>query len=242
MSSPSAPAQQHPSTPAPRLRHQGPHIGALAIVWTVLFCAGLAPVTTFGGRPYFPGPWAPPSAFAAFFQTRPTAVLACAFFHFSAAIVLGIFTASAVNQMRFLGVRAAGVNIALFGGFATAFNIIAGSMVLWTLTHPIVSADAALTTALYFLDFGFGGVGFSVPYGLLMLGLSIPAGFLRLLPKWIVISGVALGAIGVLSTLDIAFPQALPLIPLTRFPGFLWLIAAGFALPRTTTAVRASLA
>jgi hypothetical protein len=32
-------------------------------------------------------------------------------------------------------------------------------------------------------------------------------------------------------------PQALFLIPLTRFPGFIWLIAAGFALPRTVASV-----
>jgi len=53
------------------------------------------------------------------------------------------------------------------------------------------------------------------------------------LPKWIVILGIVLAAIGELSWLDILFPQALPLIPLTRFPGFVWLIAAGFSLPKT---------
>ena len=30
----------------------------------------------------------------------------------------------------------------------------------------------------------------------------------------------------------ILFPKALFLIPLTRFPGFVWLIAAGLSLPR----------
>lgn len=242
MSTASAAVTGKDATPPPRLRHQGPPLGMLAIIWTALFCAGLAPVTTFGGLPYFPGPWAPASTIVAFFQARPAAVLACAFFHFGAAMVLGIFTACAVNQMRFLGVRAAGVNIALFGGFASVFSSIASSMALWTLTRPGIAHDPTLTCALYYLVFGLGGVGFSTPLGLLMAGISIPAGFLRLLPKWIVVSGIALGAIGVLSTVDIVWPQALFLIPLTRFPGFLWLIAAGFALPRTTTAVRASLA
>jgi hypothetical protein len=56
-----------------------------------------------------------------------------------------------------------------------------------------------------------------------------------LLPKRIAILGVLIAAIGELSWLDILFPKTLPLIPLTRFPGFVWLIAAGFSLPRKVT-------
>jgi hypothetical protein len=43
--------------------------------------------------------------------------------------------------------------------------------------------------------------------------------------------------IGVLSCLNILLPVTNPillLIPLTRFPAFVWLIAAGFALPKTS--------
>jgi hypothetical protein len=219
------------SVPAPRVRHQGPPLGLLAVIFTLLFCGGLLPVTTFGGRPYFPGPWESSGTIVAFFQARPEAVLWCGFFQFGAAIVLGIFTACIANQMRFLGVRAAGVNIALFGGFAAAFNIAASTFVLWTMAHPGIAHDATLTTALYDLGYIFGGPGFSVPQGLLMAGISIPAAFTRLLPKWIVVVGIALGICGELSWLNMVFPQALFLIPLTRFPGFVWMIAAGFALP-----------
>src|SRR5205807_1598513 len=61
----------------------------------------------------------------------------------------------------------------------------------------------------------------------------IPAAFLKLLPKWLVVSGIALAVIGELSWLDLIVPKALALVPLARFPGFAWLIAAGFALPTT---------
>jgi uncharacterized membrane protein SpoIIM required for sporulation len=44
--------------------------------------------------------------------------------------------------------------------------------------------------------------------------------------------GLALGVIGELSALILVVPQALLLIPLTRFFGFILLIAAGFALPK----------
>jgi hypothetical protein len=74
------------------------------------------------------------------------------------------------------------------------------------MAHAGITQDATLAHALYFLQYALGGPGFAIPIGLLMAGVSITAGFTRLLPKW---------------------------IPLTRFPAFVWLIAAGFALPVT---------
>src|SRR5262249_61653352 len=117
----------------------------------------LYPVTMLGGQPYFPGPWESQDTIAAFFQARPTAVLIGAALHFGAAIPLGIFTATVVSRLHFLGVRAAGATIALFGGFATAFTMVASSSVLWAMAHPGVAQDRALVQALYWLDQGLGG-------------------------------------------------------------------------------------
>jgi hypothetical protein len=66
----------------------------------------------------------------------------------------------------------------------------------------------------------------------LIAGVSVTAGFAKLLPKWIVIFGLVIAVAGELSWLEILLPKALFLIPFTRFPGFIWMIAAGFALPR----------
>jgi hypothetical protein len=216
-----------------RIRHAGPPPGIVATIFVLLFLAGLYPVTMFGGLPYFPGPWEPTDTIVAFFQARPTAVLLCAALHFAAAIPLGIFTASVVSRLQFLGVRAAGAWIALFGGFATAFTMLASSSVLWALAQLGIAQDRTLVHAFYWLDQAFGGSGFSVPFGLLIAGISVPAAFLKLLPKWIVVSGLALAVCGELSWLNLLLPKALFLVPLTRFPGFAWLIAAGFALPNT---------
>jgi hypothetical protein len=216
----------------PRLQHKGPPLGIVAVTFVLLFLIGLYPVTAFNGKPVFPAPFEPISVIMNYFQTRPSAVLLCAALHFGAAIPLGIFTATAVSRLRFLGVRAAGVDIALFGGFLTAFMMMVSSSVLWAMTYPGVVQDAPVIEALYRLDFAFGGPGFSVPFGLLLAGISVTAGFSRLLPKWLAVTGVLIAVVGELSWLDILFPKALPLIPLTRFPGFLWLIAAGFWLPR----------
>jgi hypothetical protein len=214
-------------------RHKGPNLGALAIVFTVLFNTGLYFVTSLNGKPYFPGPWEPANVIVTYFQARPGAVLLCSFFHFGSAIVLGIFTATVVSQLRFLGVRAAGAYIALFGGLATSFSIMASATTLWTMAYPGVAQDGAVLRALYYLQFGFGGVGFSVPLGLLMAGVCVTSAFMKLLPKWLVIFGLVLAVAGELSWFNMVLHKALFLIPLTRFPGFIWMIATGFLLPKT---------
>jgi len=214
-------------------KHAGPNPAIVAIVYTLLFNAGLYFVISFTGGPHFPGPWESSETIAAYFQGHSRAVLACAFLQFGAAIPLGIFTATMVSRLQFLGVRVAGAHIALFGGLMTAFNMAASALVLWVMAYPGIAQDAAVLRALYYLTFAFGGVGFSVPLGLLMAGLCIPAVFFKLLPKWLVVFGIVLAVIGELSALALVIPNALFLIPLTRFPAFIWLIAAGFALRKT---------
>jgi hypothetical protein len=67
--------------------------------------------------------------------------------------------------------------------------------------------------------------------GLLMAGVCIPAALRKLLPTWVVAFGLLLAIAGELSWFNLVFPKALFLIPLVRFPGFIWLIATGFMLP-----------
>jgi hypothetical protein len=228
----------NPQISAPSiLRHRGPHLGALAIVITVLFIAGLYPVTMFGGMPYFPGPWEPQSTIVHYFELRPDAVLLCAFLQFGAMIPIGIYSATIVSRLRFLGINAAGPYIALFGGFSVALIGIANAALLWAMVRPGVAQDQPLLIALYYFGYALGGPGFSTTFGLLMAGVSVPSLIGRLVPRWIAILGLALAVTGELGWLNLELPKALFFIPLTRFPGFVWLIAMGFALPATKTRV-----
>jgi len=47
-----------------------------------------------------------------------------------------------------------------------------------------------------YLSYGFGGPGFSVPMGLLLAGVSVPAWLMKLLPKWVAGLGLALAVCG----------------------------------------------
>jgi hypothetical protein len=222
--------------------HRGPHPGALAIIYTLLFNLGLYFVISFrppehlaasstAVRPYFPGPWESAQTITNYFQTHSHSVLMCAFLQFGAAIPLGIFTATMVSRLRFLGVRAAGPQIALVGGLMTAFNVAISALVLWVMAYPGIANESGVLRALYYIVFAVGGVGFSVPMGLLIAGICIPALVMKLLPKWLIVFGLMLGVVGELSFFSLVIPSALFLIPLTRFPSFIWLIFAGFKLP-----------
>jgi hypothetical protein len=215
-------------------KHRGPNLGVLAIVFTVLFNTGLYFVISFSpSAPHFPGPWEPAAALSAYFQSHAHDVLLCALFQFGAAVPLGLYTATIVSRLQFLGSRVAGVYIALFGGLLTAFDLALSALMLWVIAYPGIAQDAPVLRALYYMAFAIGGVGYSVPLGLLFAGISVPSGFMKLLPKWLVIVGLLLALCGELSWFSLVFPNLIFFIPLTRFPGFIWMIITGFLLPNT---------
>ena len=213
------------------VKHPGPPLWLLASLYTLLFLAGLAPVTMFGGMPYWPGPWEPPDVMVPFFQTQGTRVLECVLLQTGATVCLGLFTAVAVSRLHFLGVRAAGVWIALLGGFVTVVNSMGSAMAAWTMIRPVIARDPQSVLVLNFLSYALGGPGFSIPMGLLMAGISVSAGLSKLIPRWVMILGLVLAVCGELSVFHLISPQLLFLIPLVRFPGFVWIVAVGFTLP-----------
>ena len=213
--------------------HKGPPLGYVALTFLLLFNIGLSFVISFGGSStYFPGPWESAGTIVNYFQNHPHEVLMCSFFQFCSAIPLGIFTAAVASRLRFLGSTAAGNNIALFGGMLTTFNMASASMLMWVMAYPGIAVDQRIIRTLYYMSFIVGGVGYSVPLGLLIAGISVTSWFLKALPKWLTISGVVLALIGEASAFYMVAPQLLFLIPLTRFPGFIWLAIVGFRLPR----------
>ena len=214
-------------------KHKGPPLGYVALVFALIFNTGLSFVISLRGiPPYFPGPWESAAVIISYFQNQSHAVLFCAFFQFCAALPLGIFAATVVSRLSFLGSTAAGNNIALLGGFMTAFNLALSSMIMWVMAYPGIATDGNLIRALFYIMFITGGVGYSVPLGLLIAGISVPSWFMKTLPKWLTISGIVLAIFGEASIFFMIAPNLLFLIPLTRFPGFIWLIIVGFKLPK----------
>ncbi|HZF07293.1 MAG TPA: hypothetical protein VFE33_00735 [Thermoanaerobaculia bacterium] len=218
-------------TEAKSQKHASPSLTALGIVYTALFATSLVLGRVMAGEP-FPSPFGAEAAIVSYFQAHGDAVRIAALFQFGAAIPLGLFTATVVSRLQFLGVRAAGATIALFGGFAASFFLALSGLVQWVLARPEVAGNAALLRALQDLAFMTGGPGHVVPLGLLLAGVSVTAFFTRLLPRWVCGLGLVLAALAELSTLTLFVPVAAYLLPIARFPAFVWILATGVLLPR----------
>jgi hypothetical protein len=221
------------NTAASATRHASPNLGIVAVVYVLLKIASVVPVSAFGSKPpYFPELNAPAGGVVSYFSTHSSAVLLCAFLQFGAAIPLGIFAASMVSRLVFLGITAAGSSIALFGGMMATIDELISGAAIWVMAQPLVAQSPPLLQALHYFAVALGGPGFTMPFGLLLAGVSIAAGSMKLLPKWIVGFGLVLAVIGELSWLSMIVPGAGILIPVARWPGFVWLIAAGFTLSK----------
>jgi hypothetical protein len=161
-----------------------------------LFVASLVVSTVMAGGEHFPSPLQPEALSNAYLSKHADAIRVGAFLQFGSAIPLGIFTATAVSQLRFLGVNVAGGFIALFGGFAASSFLASSALTQWMLSQVGVSAAPDVTVhALHLLAFATGGVGYVAPAGLLVAGISVTGGLSKLLPKWLIWFGLAVASV-----------------------------------------------
>lgn len=219
---------------------RGPSLILLATVHILIFVAGLVVVATLRhGAPYV-NPFAPAEELRSFIVQSPTAVRVGSFFLFASAVPFGIFAVTTVSRMRFLGIRAAGTNIALLGGLTATIALILSGITGWILSVPEVSASAQVVKAIFFLSFLLGGVVFSVGFGLLAAGVSVTSYFRRLLPRWLVALGMLLAITGELSSFSLIAYPANFFIPITRYVGLIWMVAVAVALTKSRKPAQAA--
>ena len=85
--------------------------------------------------------------------------------------------------------------------------------------------------AVQLFGFAAGGVAHVVTFGLSIAGVSVTSLFGGYIPKRLAVTGLILAAIAELSALSLIFPQLSILLPV-RFPGFIWMIGAGFTMQK----------
>jgi hypothetical protein len=214
---------------------RGPHPGILAAVSLALLLAALIAAAVGAGRT-FVSPFAAASDVIAFYRDHPLSVRLSAMLQLGSAVPLGICAATLYARQLRLGVRVPGPVIGLFGGATAAILLICSASVTWVLSRPELTTDTTLTLALAYLAFVTGGVGYVVGQGLLVAGVAVPALILGLLPRWLAWIGLLVAAAAELSFLSMTVEPLQALLPLGRFGGLGWLIAAGFLLPRTRSA------
>jgi len=211
---------------------RGPSLILLATVHVLLFVAGLVAAATLRhGAPYVT-PFGSAEALRSFLELSPEAVRISNFFLFASAVPFGIFAVTTVSRLRFMGVRAAGTNIAFLGGLTATIALILSGTTGWVLSVPEVSASAQAVKAIFFLCFLFGGAVYSVGFGLLAAGVSVTSYFMGLLPRWMVVLGMLLAVTGELSSFSLIAYPANFFIPVTRYLGLIWMVSVAVALTK----------
>ncbi|MFI6603214.1 hypothetical protein ACIBHX_43825 [Nonomuraea sp. NPDC050536] len=208
----------------------GPPLGILAVMFTALFVAGIGISTAMAGGVTFPSPFAEQAQILAYFADHRDAVQVSAFLQFAAAVPMAIYAATVSVRLRDLGIRAPGATIALAGGLLASGLLALCAMFGWALSRE---QAPAVVPVLQDLSFATGGTGHVVFLGLLVAGIAVPGWLAVLLPRAFALAGLVIAAIAELSTLTLLVSDAAFLLPVARFTGLAWLIAAGFMLPRT---------
>jgi hypothetical protein len=194
-----------------------------------MLIAGLALSAALGG--VLPSPFNSAASIEHYFQTQSDAVKASGVLMFASSVPLAIYAATASARLRQLGITAPGATIALAGGLLSSGALGLSGLLQWTLSRPAVRGDAALVRALQDLAFLTGGPAHVVGLGLLIAGIAVPALILELLPRSLGWAGLVIAGLAELSTIVLIWPSLAPMLPAARFPGLLWLIAAGLLLP-----------
>jgi hypothetical protein len=155
---------------------------------------------------------------------------------FASAIPLAIFTAAVVTRLHHLGVRAPGATIALVGGVMASAMLMISAGAQWVLGQPGIVGNIGVARAFQDIAFITGGPGHVVPFGLLVAGIAVVAAFTGLLPRPLAFVGIGIAVVAELSTLTFTVQGMAILLPIARFTGYAWLIAAAALLPWTTAA------
>ncbi len=212
-------------------RHRGPSLVVVGAIYAALVLAAvIVPAAMAGGRqlpsPFDPDAWR-------WFAEHPAAALASSFLVFCSAVPLGIYTATASSRVQFLGMKVAGIHIALVGGTAASIALATSAFGLWALARPEVAGSADLARALQLFSFAAGDPGFAVPFGLFVAGISVVAGLQALVPRWLMAFGLAIAAVAEVSVLALVWPAAAILVPAARVSGLVWVIIVGALLPKS---------
>lgn len=226
-----------PATRPDGAPHPSPPLVVLAAVHAGLLLASLAAAASLEHLAF---PFSVEAASLGSLARHPLAVRWCAFLQLGASVPLGLFAATAASRLHFLGARAAGVAIALFGGVGASLLLALSAAVQWALGSPDVLASPSTAHALHLVSFAVGGPAQVELLGVLVAGVAVTGGIHRFLPGWMMASGLVLAAVAELSWVSLVLPAATALVPLARFPTLAWLVAAGALLPRRRKGSRAT--
>lgn len=220
-------------TTAPARAVGGPNPGILGLASLGLLVGSLISMAILSGGGTISSPFGDTDSVAGFFADHGFAVRFASMLQLGSAVPLGIYAATVYARQQRLGIRVPGPGIGLFGGTAAAILLAVSAIVTWTQSQPAVSADPGLTHALSYVSFAAGGFAHVLGLGLLVAGIAVPTLLLRILPVPFAWIGLVIAGLSELSFLSMVIEPLQFLIPIGRFGSLIWLVIAGFLLPKT---------
>ncbi len=221
------PVQPAAATAGRRHREGGPPLLVPVLAFAVLTV--VVAVLGAGG----PRPAATATEVLAYNAGHATVISVAAALLLGSTFPLVIGAVTVYRRLRRLGVTAPGPLMGVAGALLAATSLAASALFSWTATQTAGLGDPALARALSTLSFATGGIGFVAPYGLLIAGIAVPALILRLLPRALAWTGLVVAVLAILTTFALISDVLYPLLPIGRFGGVLFLIAAAALLPRS---------
>jgi hypothetical protein len=129
-----------------------PSPGVLALIYFLVFAAGMAFLLIGSSGASYPTPYDPVEKARHFYTEFAVSLHAQSFFLFWSSLPLGIYTAFMTARLRGLNLHRGGVNIAQFGGFGAAFFLGISGLITWIISQPGITSDpeAMRTTTVGF--------------------------------------------------------------------------------------------
>lgn len=211
-------------------RHSGPNLLALTVIYLALLIAGGSRLSAALAIPHDSAEKA-----VAYVTKYGWTIQLGSFFELLSAIPMGIFIATTIGRLRFLGVRNAGESIAFLGGVGATTMLILSALTNWSLTRPGIPEVLGAAAALRAISFAAAGPGFAVLLGFFVAGVSLAANHHKSLPRWLIWIGLAVGLACEFAAFTVLNFKAGYFIPAGRFGSIVWMIGVSITLPMDTT-------
>ncbi|HEY1984355.1 MAG TPA: hypothetical protein VGG85_03045 [Terracidiphilus sp.] len=211
-------------------RHIGPNLLLLTVTYLGLLIAGGSRLTAAVAIPHDSVEKA-----VTYMATYGWTIQLGSFFELLSAIPLGIFIATTMSRLRFLGIRSPGEPIALLGGVGATTLLVLSALTNWSLTRPGIPEEAGAAAALRAISFAAAGPGFAVLLGFFIAGVSLAAGLHKSMPRWLMAFGIVIGMACELAAFTVLNFKAGYFIPVGRFGSIVWMIGVALTLPMTIT-------
>lgn len=209
----------------------------LAGIPTVMaFVVGMVAALAVGDGAY-PSPYLDQDVILGWLSKNAGAAQIMSLTQLISALALLVFSARVAESLRQRD-AVAHAAIAQSAGVVSAAMLAVSALLEWAAVRPDILASAPAARVVHDLSFLTGGPAHVAALGLFIGTASLGLG--AVLPRWLTILGTIVGAAGVLSVATLMTETAAYLLPIARFPGFVWIVGTTLVLlnrDRTTTEV-----